>query len=93
LQKELRKYDVLARFGGEEFFVLLPQTNISKAAKVAERLRKSLWKNKKLKRYKVTISLGVTQYKNKDNLAKMVKRADSALYTSKKTGRNKVSVN
>lgn len=92
LQEELRKYDVLARFGGEEFFVLLPNTNLKKATMVAERLRRNLWKNKKLEKYKVTISLGVTEYKNKDSMNKMIQRADSALYTSKKNGRNKVSI-
>jgi diguanylate cyclase (GGDEF)-like protein len=91
LQDQLRKYDILARFGGEEFFVLLPNTRISKAIKVAERLRKGLVKNSKLKRYKVTISLGVTEFKDKDTKVRMIKRADKALYISKKEGRNRVS--
>jgi len=92
LQKEIRKYDILARFGGEEFFVLLPNTKIQRAKKVAERLRKNLWKNKKLKKYKVTISLGVTEYKPRDKMSTAVKRADNALYDSKRNGRNQVSV-
>ena len=110
LEKTLRKYDVLARFGGEEFFILLPETGIKTAKKVAERLRVSLFKNRKMKRYDVTISLGVTEYKHekefrkikregknvkvevKDTMKKMIKRADKALYVSKKEGRNRVSV-
>lgn len=92
LNRTLRKYDILSRFGGEEFFVLLPQTNISKAKKVAERLRKSLPTNPKLKKYKVTVSLGATEYKEKDSIDKMTKRADKALYTSKKNGRNRLSI-
>jgi diguanylate cyclase (GGDEF)-like protein len=92
LQKELRKYDVLARFGGEEFFALLPKTTIKTAATVAERLRQSLQKNKKLKKFKVTISLGVSEYKKSDTLEKLIKRADTALYDSKKNGRNQVTV-
>ena len=46
----LRKYDVLARFGGEEFFVFLPMTSREKARKVAERMRRSLGKNSLLKK-------------------------------------------
>jgi len=91
LLKQLRRYDVLARFGGEEFFVLLPNTNISKARKIAERLRKSLHSSKKLRKYGVNISLGVTSYIERDNMERMIKRADKALYVSKEKGRNRVS--
>ncbi|MCH7850585.1 MAG: GGDEF domain-containing protein [Nanoarchaeota archaeon] len=92
LQTVLRKYDILARFGGEEFFVLLPETGIKLAKRVSERLRTSLLKNKKMNKYEVTISLGVTEYKDKDTMERMIKRADKALYVSKKEGRNMVSV-
>jgi len=91
LSKKLRKYDILSRFGGEEFFVLLPATTLSLAIKVAERLRKSLPENKALKKYGVTISLGVTEYKKGDTMKRMISRADKALYLSKKNGRNRVS--
>lgn len=92
MTKELRKYDLISRFGGEEFFILLPEENIAKAKRVTERLRKSLWKNSKLKKYKVTISIGVTEYKQRDNMERMIKRADKALYVSKENGRNQVNV-
>jgi len=92
LRKDLRDYDVLARFGGEEFLILLPGTDIATAKKVAERLRRNLWKNKKLERYKITISLGITEYKVRDNIAKMIKRVDKAMYISKKGGRNKITI-
>jgi diguanylate cyclase (GGDEF)-like protein len=93
LESGLRKYDVLARFGGEEFLVLLPETAISRARQVAERLRKSLWeKSSMLKKYGVTISIGVTEYKHLDNGDRMISRADKALYNSKDKGRNRVSV-
>lgn len=90
LQEKLRKYDVLSRFGGEEFFIMLPNTKIQKAKKVAERLRKSV-ENSKIKP-KITISLGLTEYKKKDTMNKMFKRADKALYVSKDKGRNRASV-
>ena len=92
MKDTLRKYDIIARFGGEEFFVLLPETGIRIAEKVAERLRKSPIRSKKLGEYGVTISLGVTEYKSKDTVKRMINRADKALYVSKKGGRNRVSV-
>jgi len=92
LEKELRKYDILARFGGEEFFVLLPETSSVRGKKIGERLRKSLRENKFLKKYNVTISIGITEYKDTDTMTRMTKRADKALYVSKKSGRDKVSL-
>ena len=92
LTDELRKYDVLARFGGEEFFVFFPGTSVVRAKQIAERLRKSVVKGRKMKRYGVTISLGVTEYKNRDTAQRMIARADKALFVSKKKGRNQVNV-
>ena len=92
LQKTVRKYDIPSRFGGEEFFVLLPETKIAKAKKVAERLRLSLPKNTLLKKYNVQISLGVTEYKKLDTQKRMINRADKALYISKKNGRNQTNI-
>ena len=90
LQKIVRKNDVVARFGGEEFFIMLPNTSINTAKKVAERLRKAV--EKKRFKPKITISLGVSEYKKGDNLNKITKRADKALYVAKEGGRNKVVV-
>ncbi|MBU1988005.1 MAG: GGDEF domain-containing protein [Nanoarchaeota archaeon] len=92
LQHKVRKYDIVARFGGEEFFIMLPNTKITKAKQIAERLRKATLTNPFLKKYKITISLGVSQFKDKDNLERISKRADKALYQAKKTGRNKVCI-
>ncbi len=91
LQKLLRKYDTLARFGGEEFFILLPNTPIARAHKVAERIRKNIHQNAFLKKHNVTLSLGVTEYRDRDSLTTMIKRADKALYTSKREGRNRTT--
>ncbi len=90
LQETIRKYDVLARFGGEEFFVLLPGTS-KKTAKIAsERMRKGILNDSFLKKYNVSVSIGVTEYNSKDTMKKMIKRADNALYLAKKSGRNRV---
>lgn len=93
IERESRRYDVVARFGGEEFFILLPNTNLAKAKKVAERFRKAILKDAFMKKYGVTISGGVSEYKERDNFEKISKRADDALYKAKKEGRNRICVN
>lgn len=97
LKHELREGDILSRFGGEEFTVLLPETNSSLAMNVAERIRNSIeclcihYENKK---FKVTISVGVSVYNwNTDyDVNYLLNRADEALYDSKEAGRNRVTL-
>ena len=92
LKKQLRKSDIAARFGGEEFFVLLPETDLDKAKKIISRFKASIKSDKTLRRYGITVSGGLTQYKEKDTEKSFKERADKALYTAKKTGRNKFVV-
>lgn len=92
LKENVRKYDVVARFGGEEFFVMLPNTKLNRAIKIAERLRKAVLLNTALKRCRVTISAGISEYKQKDNFERIAQRADKALYKAKREGRNRVCV-
>jgi len=88
--------DMAARFGGEEFTVLLPDTDISGAEKLAEQLRSAIAKinlvdkNANEDYGKVTISLGVSQYKTSEQSQEMLERADRALYRAKDKGRNRV---
>ena len=91
LAKELRSYDVLARFGGDEFLVLLPDTRLDVAASVAERVRNSIINDSILAKYSLTMSFGVASFNNKDDFNSLVERADKSLYKSKQAGRNKVS--
>lgn len=88
LLKETRKIDLVVRYGGEEFLVLLPDTEISKAGEVAERMRKKVEDS-----HGLTISLGVATY-NKDMKTEedLVIQADKALYQAKRQGRNRVEV-
>jgi len=91
----LRKYDVLSRYGGEEFLTLLPETDLEGAAVVAERFRKQI-ENTTI-RYaefdiKVTITLGVSLYDPKLGADRSIQLADKALYEGKESGRNKVVV-
>lgn len=96
LVENLKGRDIIARYGGEEFVILLPQTTVQDAEKVANQLR-SILATKQVRRRRtnetlgvVTISVGATQYKNKEDTDAFIDRADAALYEAKQTGRNKV---
>jgi len=89
VRQTIRKSDVPARFGGEEFFVILPETNLQKAKKLAARFKKVIHSDKFLKKYNVTVSGGITQFKAKDTKIKFKERADKGLYKAKETGRDK----
>ena len=90
-KKSLRKSDVFGRWGGEEFLILLPNTDVNGAKMVAEKIRKSI-EDYDFNGLKITISLGVTQLKIDDTIEKFVNRADMALYQAKKEGKNRVIV-
>ncbi len=90
IKNHVRKSDVVARFGGEEFIVLLPETSIEKAKKFCLRLKKSIHLDNMLKKHGITVSGGITQFKSKgDSGEKMKQRADKALYQAKNTGRDR----
>lgn len=94
-RKELRSVDVLGRYGGDEFVILLPENDRAAAGKVAERLRKTIAHmqlNTTKGPRKVTASLGVASVDcDKPSLETLLSRADKALYVAKKRGRNRVS--
>lgn len=89
--------DIVARFGGEEYVILLPDTSVADAAKLGEKIRQFLhnmkWKRKDtgLSLGAITLSLGVAGYRPGEHLDTLIKRADQALYFSKENGRNQVS--
>lgn len=89
LKKQIRKSDILARFGGEEFILLLPETDLKKAKRFSTRLRRAVHSDKTLKKYKITVSGGITEYKKRDTKKRFKERADKALFKAKKEGRDK----
>jgi diguanylate cyclase (GGDEF)-like protein len=89
LMRQIRKSDVAARFGGEEFFVLLPETDLKKAKKFTTRLRNAIKSDSMLKKYGVNVSGGITQYKKGDTKKRLKERVDKALYKAKKQGRDR----
>jgi diguanylate cyclase (GGDEF)-like protein len=92
LQNNIRASDVVARFGGEEFILLLPNTSLHAAVDLANKLRKII-ANKRYSEEQInlTVTLGAASLADNDKSAlDMIKRADNALYQGKKNGRNRV---
>ena len=95
IQSKCRHMDVAGRYGGEEFIIMLSGANALDAAALADKIRIAV-SEKKFKFgdavYSTTISLGVAEYYKEKVKSELVERADKALYESKHTGKNKVSV-
>jgi len=90
ISKHIRQSDIFARWGGEEFIIVLPETEHDKAHMLAERFRKIIAEYKFLPNVDVTCSFGVTQLRADDDESSLLKRVDNALYSAKEHGRNKV---
>jgi diguanylate cyclase (GGDEF)-like protein len=89
LLQHTRKYDITARWGGEEFIILLPNTSEEKAKKVAEKIRTIIENTKTNKLPQFTVSIGVVSSATLP-LDTVIQLADEALYEAKESGRNKV---
>ncbi|MDP3518647.1 MAG: GGDEF domain-containing protein [Pseudohongiella sp.] len=96
LQRPLRHSDILGRFGGEEFILILPDTDIAQAQAVAERMRLSLEQDALVKdgtAVTVTATFALTQVLAEDaDIQECIRRADHALYEGKRAGRNRVAL-
>jgi diguanylate cyclase (GGDEF)-like protein/PAS domain S-box-containing protein len=88
IKNRIRKIDCLARWGGEEFVILLPDTPVDKAAVLAEELRESISKMNIPGVDRVTASFGVAGYCSEDTSDTLVQRADNMMYEAKVAGRN-----
>ncbi|BBI98925.1 GGDEF domain-containing protein [Ferrigenium kumadai] len=98
LKSKVKGQDAVARLGGEEFAVLLPETNLAGALVVAEHIRQSI-ESGKIRRVDgndqiggITISIGVAAHAKGGGLVELMNRADKALYVSKQSGRNRATV-
>lgn len=93
LLSPLREYDLCARWGGEEFLLLLPSTDAEGAAAMAERLRAATagWPPVRKDVPAPTVSIGYTAHRPGENIDQTLQRADKALYEAKESGRNRVA--
>ncbi|WP_297456489.1 diguanylate cyclase [Persephonella sp.] len=92
VKENIRDTDIFARWGGEEFVIIAPETDISGTRILAEKLRKKIEEYNFDKVGKVTSSFGVTEATPEDTPDSIVQRADQALYLAKEKGRNRVEV-
>ena len=90
ISKGLRKTDYFFRFGGEEFVIFLPDTSIAVAKKIAKRIITEVRNHSFDRAGRITVSIGVAEYKKTDNKDSFLKRADEKLYEAKNAGRNRV---
>ncbi len=88
----VRDQDVVARWGGEEFMVILPHTEESAAMQIGERIRQTIEEHPFGTPPKVTASIGITGHRPLDNCDVLINRVDLALYNAKSAGRNRVEL-
>lgn len=93
VKKTIRPTDIVTRLGGEEFVILLPDTNIEEAVITMTRLQRTLTKEYFLgnnERLLITFSAGVALFKKEEEQTSLIHRADQAMYLAKKSGKNRV---
>ncbi len=95
IRKSIRGIDLACRYGGEEFVIVMPETDLAVATMVAERLRRRIAADpfpiqQGGQKIEVTISVGISELRGDDETADLLKRADRALYRAKRDGRNRV---
>lgn len=91
LKNSVRIIDTVGRWGGEEFLIILPETKLTSALTVAEKIRSAVENSHFPVADQITCSLGAATYRKNDNQDKLLLRADMALYDAKNSGRNRVS--
>ena len=90
VSQKIRESDSLGRWGGEEFLIVLPETNLQNAIFLAEKLRKAIEKYDFSEVKQVTCSFGVSEINREDSLDSAISKVDKMLYIAKEQGRNKV---
>jgi diguanylate cyclase (GGDEF)-like protein len=95
IHQSIRSYDLLGRYGGEEFILLLAVADEAEVYNLVERIRKNMELNvinHEKEEIKITCSIGVAQFLESDTLKTAVQKADEALYAAKESGRNQVKI-
>jgi diguanylate cyclase (GGDEF)-like protein len=96
IRRNIRETDIVGRYGGEEFIIILPKTNLSSAWVVAERLRsiieKAEMKDSAGNVFAITVSQGLVAWERDEDAASLISRSDEALYKAKEKGRNRVQI-
>ncbi|NOR70306.1 MAG: diguanylate cyclase [Methylomarinum sp.] len=93
IKEALRDSDIVFRYGGEEFVILLSDTDLNGAKVIAERIRQQIENHRlayNMEILKLTASLGISSLRGNDNKDSFIKRADNAMYRAKDNGRNQV---
>lgn len=96
VKQAIKAHHLACRYGGEEFAIILPKANLTRAETLAERIRQSVMEKELKKRSTgetlgfVTVSVGVATYHAGDTAVSLIERADTALYLAKRAGRNRV---
>lgn len=90
LKTKIRNTDIFGRWGGDEFMIILPESDADHACAVAEMLRDAVEQSKFENNLPITCSFGTTVYKSGDNEKSLVARADQSMYQAKEKGRNQV---
>lgn len=88
VKSEIRHNDIFARWGGEEFVILLPNTGIHHAEEIVERLRSCIQNNKYISKEEITCSFGLVELRKYENSDSFLQRADKLLYVAKERGKN-----
>ncbi len=96
VKQNIKGQDIAFRYGGEEFAVLLPHTSLEQSVVVAEHIREAVFSKELVKRStgenlgRITISIGIAEWRKGDTAAGLIERADTCLYAAKRGGRNQV---
>ena len=91
VKKDLRPTDIFARFGGEEFVLMFPNTSLEEVIEISEKIRIRIEQSIPHEIIRYTISTGVAQFDlENDDVNDVIKRADNGLYKAKENGRNQV---
>lgn len=95
LIRTLREQDSTARWGGEEYLILLPNTSLDQAVEISERVKQAITSNEIIigeNSISLTITMGVSEYRDGESIDSCITRADEALYRGKKNGKDRIEI-